>query len=149
MVREEQGSILGSVMPKNKKVILDASWFNTQHKKVWIKGKWSNPQKEVAPSPTPAVAIEKGAFGSSSTTVGQHTHTHTHTHIHICWINKCRFLPQKELCICIQRISNISSSIFSSSSSNSDTMKQIQVLKFGVIIFNLASNLKLLTEESG
>ena len=32
---------------------LDATLLNTQHYKVRIKGKWSNPGNKVAPSPTP------------------------------------------------------------------------------------------------
>ena len=34
-------------------MVLDASLLNIQHYKVWIKGKWSNPRKEVGPFPTP------------------------------------------------------------------------------------------------
>ena len=33
------GSIPGRVIPKTKKMVLDASLLNTQHYKVWIKGK--------------------------------------------------------------------------------------------------------------
>ena len=33
------GSIPGQVMPKTQKMVLDASVLNTQHYKVWIKGK--------------------------------------------------------------------------------------------------------------
>ena len=33
------GSILGQVIPKTKKMVLDASLLNTQHYKVWTKGK--------------------------------------------------------------------------------------------------------------
>ena len=33
------GSILGRVIPKTQKMVLDASLLNTQHYKVWIKGK--------------------------------------------------------------------------------------------------------------
>ena len=46
------GSILGWVIPKTQKMILDASLLNTQHYKVWIKGKWNNSGKSVAPFPT-------------------------------------------------------------------------------------------------
>ena len=46
------GSILGWVIPKTLKIVLDASLLNT-HYNVWIKGKWSIPGKGVAPSPTP------------------------------------------------------------------------------------------------
>ena len=42
----DQGSILGQVIPKAKKMVLDSVLLSTQHYKVWIKGK-------VAPSPTP------------------------------------------------------------------------------------------------
>ena len=47
------GSILGWVIPKARKMVLDASLLNTQHYKVWIKGKWKNLGKRVALSPTP------------------------------------------------------------------------------------------------
>ena len=33
------GSIPGRVIPKTLKMVLDASLLNTQHYKVWIKGK--------------------------------------------------------------------------------------------------------------
>ena len=33
------GSIPGQVIPKTPKMVLDASLLNTQHFKVWIKGK--------------------------------------------------------------------------------------------------------------
>ena len=49
-----------------------ASLLNTQHCKVWIKGKLNNPRKGVAPTPMPwLVAIEKGAFRLHSSTVNQ------------------------------------------------------------------------------
>ena len=60
----DRGSVPGRVIPKTKKMVLDAFLFITQHYKVLIEDKWRNPGKEV-------VAIEKGAFGSSSTMVGQ------------------------------------------------------------------------------
>ena len=34
-------------------MVLDAFLLNTQHHKVLIKGKWSNPGKGVTPFPTP------------------------------------------------------------------------------------------------
>ncbi len=43
------GSITGRVISKTQNIILDASLLNTQHYKVQIKGKWSNPGKGVAP----------------------------------------------------------------------------------------------------
>ena len=35
----DQGSIPGQVIPKTQKIVIDASLLNTQHYKVWIKGK--------------------------------------------------------------------------------------------------------------
>ena len=51
----DQGSIPGRVIPKTKKkkMVLDASLLNTQHYKVWIKGKVEQPREVVAPSHTP------------------------------------------------------------------------------------------------
>ena len=34
-------------------MVLDVSLLNTQRYKVWIRVKWNNPGKGVAPSPTP------------------------------------------------------------------------------------------------
>ena len=52
-------------------MVLDASLLNTQHHKVWIKGKveQSREKKSRPPLYLGVVAIEKGAFGSPSTTV--------------------------------------------------------------------------------
>ena len=47
----ELGSIPGRVISKIEKMVLDATLLNTQHYKIRIK--WSNPGKEVTPSPTP------------------------------------------------------------------------------------------------
>ena len=35
----DQGSIPGQVIPKTQKMVLEATLINTQHYKVWIKGK--------------------------------------------------------------------------------------------------------------
>ena len=43
---EDRGSVLGRVIPKTQKMVLDTALLNTQHYKVGIKGKWSNPGKE-------------------------------------------------------------------------------------------------------
>ena len=37
--RGDRGSIPGRVIPKTQKMVLDSSLLNTQHYKVWIKGK--------------------------------------------------------------------------------------------------------------
>ena len=47
------GSVPGRVIPKTQKMVLDASLLNTQHYKVWIKGKVGQSREGVAPSPTP------------------------------------------------------------------------------------------------
>ena len=47
-----RGSIPGRVMPKAIKMVPNTSILNTQHYKVRIKGKWSNPGKGVTPFPT-------------------------------------------------------------------------------------------------
>ena len=47
------GSIPGRVILKTQTMILGTSLINTQHYKVRIKVKWSNPGKGVAPSSTP------------------------------------------------------------------------------------------------
>ena len=47
----ERGSIPGRVIPKTQKWYLMPSCL-MQHHKVWIKGKCSNPGKDVVPSPT-------------------------------------------------------------------------------------------------
>ena len=41
----DQGLIPGRVIPNNKKMVLDASLFNTRNYKVLIMSKWSNPGK--------------------------------------------------------------------------------------------------------
>ena len=50
---EDLSSILGRVIPKIQKIVLDASLLNTQQYKVRIKSKLSNPGKGVVPFPTP------------------------------------------------------------------------------------------------
>ena len=44
----DRGSIPGWYISKTQKLVLDASLLNTQHYKIRIKGKWSNPGKGVA-----------------------------------------------------------------------------------------------------
>ena len=56
-VNQETGvqSQVESYQRKTQKMVLDHSLLNTENYKVWIKGKWSNPGKEVAPSLTTLV----------------------------------------------------------------------------------------------
>ena len=69
----DQGSIPGRVIPKTQKMVFDATLLNTQHYKVRIQDKveqsreWSN----ALPQLLDVGAIEKRAFGSSSSMVGQ------------------------------------------------------------------------------
>ena len=65
----DRGSIPGRVIPKTQKILLGAGFLNTQHYKVWIKGKVKQPSERssVLPQHLGVVAIEKGAFGSPST----------------------------------------------------------------------------------
>ena len=46
-------SIPAQAIPKTQKMILDASWLNTQHYEVQIKGKVEQSMERSAPSPTP------------------------------------------------------------------------------------------------
>ena len=67
------GLIPCRVIPKTKKMVLDASLLNTQHYKVRIKGKVGQSWKRGStPLHLGVVAIEKGAFGSPLTTVANY-----------------------------------------------------------------------------
>ena len=58
------GSMPGQIIPKTQEMLLDASLLNTQHNKAWIKGKWSNVGKGVAPPlHLSEVAIEREPLG--------------------------------------------------------------------------------------
>ena len=56
-------------------MVLDAFLFNTQHYKVWFKGKveQSREKSSALPPHVGVVAIKKGAFGSYSTMVTNFT----------------------------------------------------------------------------
>ena len=70
----DQAFIQGQDMPKTHKIVLDAVLLNTQHYKVRIKGKLKQSrEKSSVPLLLDVVAIEKGAFGSPSTTVANFT----------------------------------------------------------------------------
>ena len=58
------GSIPGRVIPKTQKMVLDASLLNTQHYKVWIKGKVEQSRERIsALSPTHwCSSYRKGSF---------------------------------------------------------------------------------------
>ena len=64
-------SILGRVIPKTQKIVIDATLLNTQHNQVRIKGKveQSGKQSGALPLHLSVVVIEKGNFGSPSTMV--------------------------------------------------------------------------------
>ena len=59
----DRGSILGWVILKTQKMVLDAALLNTQHYKVRIKGKVEQSREVVAPSPTPwCSSYQKGSL---------------------------------------------------------------------------------------
>ena len=70
------GSIPGRVIPKTLKMVLDATLLDTQHYKVRIKSKVEQSREWSTRPPLHlgVVAIEKGAFGSPSTTVANFTY---------------------------------------------------------------------------
>ena len=71
----DRGFILGRVIPKTQKMVLDVSLLNTQHYKVRINCKVEQSRKGVTPPlHIGVVAIEKGAFGSHSTKVANFTY---------------------------------------------------------------------------
>ena len=49
----DRGPIPDRIIPKTRKMVLDAHLLNTRYRKVRIKGKWNNPRKGVVPSLTP------------------------------------------------------------------------------------------------
>ena len=64
----DRGSIPGRVIPKTRKIVLDATLLNTQHYKVWIKDMWSNTGKVIR-----TLGVEAIAKGSPSTIVDRLT----------------------------------------------------------------------------
>ena len=46
-------SISGGVKPKTQKMVIDTSLIYIQHNKVWIKSKWSLPERGVVTTITP------------------------------------------------------------------------------------------------
>ena len=59
------GSILGQVIPKAQKMVLNAALLNTQHYKVRIKGKVEQPMERSSALPHISVAaIEEGTFAN-------------------------------------------------------------------------------------
>ena len=64
----DQGSIPGRVIPKTKKMVLDAALLSTQDYKLRIKGKVECPLLHLE-----VIAIEKGAFRSLPTKVANFT----------------------------------------------------------------------------
>ena len=83
--RGDQGSIPGRIIPKTQKMLLDASLLNTQHYNVMIKGKVEQSRERISTFHLHlgVVAIEKGAFGSPSTTLANFTY------IYIYILNGC------------------------------------------------------------
>ena len=89
------GSIPGRVIPKTQKMVLDASLLNTQHYKVWIKGKVGPSREGVAPSPTLwCSSYRKGGlrvtlnYGRQLYFTYIYINLYTHTHMYIYFIFK-------------------------------------------------------------
>ena len=76
---ENQDSILGQVIPKTQKMVIDVALLKTLSIiKYRTRVKWSNPGKGVATSPTSQCSgIEKRAFGLPLTTVANFTYLYT------------------------------------------------------------------------
>ena len=53
----DRSSILGRVIPKTLKMVLDAALLNTQHYKVRIKGKVEQSKERISASPTPLCVL--------------------------------------------------------------------------------------------
>ena len=51
----DQGSVSGQVIPKTQKMVLDASLFNSQHYKGWIKSKMEQSRKRSSTFPYTSV----------------------------------------------------------------------------------------------
>ena len=77
------GSIPGRVIQKALEMVLDTSLLNTQQYMVRIKGKveQSRERSRAPPIYLGLVAIEKGAFWSPSTTVGNFTYIYIYIYI--------------------------------------------------------------------
>ena len=76
MVRENLCSVPGRVIPKTLKMVLDSSLLNTQQYRVRIKGKvvQSRERSSALFLYFGVVAIENGAFWSSSSTIANFTY---------------------------------------------------------------------------
>ena len=84
--RGDWGSILGRVIPKTQKMVLDTALLSTQLYKVRIKGKvvQSREWSSTLPLHFGVVAIEKGAFRSSSTKVANFTYIYIYIYMYAC-----------------------------------------------------------------
>ena len=71
-----------------KKIVVDISLLKSRHYKAWIKGKWSNLGKELAPSLTDwCHSYWKGTFGLHLTTISQQFTIYTYIY-EIIWIQR-------------------------------------------------------------
>ena len=87
----DQGSILGRVIPKTPKMLLNTSLFNTQHYQVWIKGKVEQSKEGVASSPTSWCS----GYGKKSLRVINFTYIYIYICVCVCvCVRVC-------VCVCI------------------------------------------------
>ena len=87
------GSILGRVMPKTLKMVIDTSLLSTQQYTIRIKGKVEQSREKSSAFPLllGVVTIEKGAFCSPLTTVANFTSIYLE-----CWEESGR--PEETCC---------------------------------------------------
>ena len=102
------GSIPGRVIPKTQKMVLDASLLNTQHYKVWIKGKVEQSREGVAPSPTHwCSSYRKGSLLVTLDYGRQlyffYLYIYTHAYLRSCVYRhiKIRIFVQLFMCVCV------------------------------------------------
>ena len=73
-------SILDRVIPKTQKMVLDAPFLSTLEMKVWIKGKWNNTEKGLAPFLRPWCSRYWKRRLQVTLDYGQSTYLRTHTY---------------------------------------------------------------------
>ena len=99
---EDLGSIPGRIIPKTLKMVLDTSLLNTQQYKVRIKGKVEQSRERSSPPlHLGVVAIEKGAFGSPSTTVVNFIYAFN---VYIVIVSRVSKLKQLVYCVLISNV---------------------------------------------
>ena len=94
-------SIPDQVIPKTQKMVLDAFLLDTQHYKVWIKDKWSNPGEGVAPFPRPCCC----SYWKGSQWVALYNSwpTYMYIYIYVCVCVSVSVSVCLYVCVCIYK----------------------------------------------